>query len=115
MRCEQIRIHAEIPVPVNSEGTNFYKMECFKDLNNVVYELRAIKDACEDASGMPIIRHNDSGQAIPIGVANSVRWNENGCIEVDGILFHGGTSEEYIFSSTGDVVSMDIEAFGFGV
>lgn len=115
MRCEHIRIHVEIPVPINSDGTNCYKAECYKDLNGVVYEVQAIKDACEEASELPIVRYNESGKAIPIGIANSIRWNEKGYIEVDGVLFFGGTNEEYIFSSTKDVVSMDIESFGFDV
>lgn len=31
MRCADIEIHAKIPVPVNSDGDNIYKAQCFKD------------------------------------------------------------------------------------
>lgn len=115
MRCAEIKIHVEIPIPINSNGTNrHFEMPCFKDKNDVVYELSAIKDACENVESVPIIRYDDNGNPIVIGTANSVKWNPEGFIEIDGVLNFGSTSEEIIFSSSKDVTSMEIEAIGLG-
>lgn len=53
MRCSDIKIHAEIPVLTNSNGTNpYFETPSFKDKNPVVYELSAIKDACQEAGSI---------------------------------------------------------------
>ena len=114
MRCESIDIQARIPVPINSDGTGICKTPCFKDANGVVYEIEAVKSACEEAKGLPIVRYNDDGNAVVIGAAKSIRYRD-GYIEVDGTLFGGGTSEEVVLSSTSDVVEMNIEHIGLGV
>ena len=90
-------------------------MPCFRDGNGVVYQIEAVKDACEEADQwLPIIRYKDNGQAETIGVARSVKWNPEGFIEVDGVLRFGGTSEEIIFDTVKNVTSMTIEAIGLG-
>lgn len=114
MRCESIDIQARMPVPINSNGTGICKTPCFKDANGVVYDVEAIKSACEEAKDLPIIRYSDDGNAVVIGVTKSIRYKD-GYIEVDGTLFGGGTSEEIVFSSTKDVVEMNIESVGLGV
>ena len=115
MRCAGIQIHARIPVPTNSEGDNIYKMPCFKDENGVVYQIEAVRDACEEADAeIPIIRYKDDGQPEVIGVAYSIQWNPDGFIELDGLLHFGGTSEEIIFDTAENVTSMTIESIGLG-
>ena len=115
MRCAGIQIHAKIPVLTNSDGDNIYKMPCFRDGNGVVYQIEAVKDACEETDQwLPIIRYKDNGQAETIGVARSVKWNPAGFIEVDGVLRFGGTSEEIIFDTVKNVTDMTIEAIGLG-
>lgn len=115
MRCTEVQIHAKIPVPTNSDGNNIYTVPCFRDGNNVVYQIEAIKDACDEAGCLPIIRYKDDGSSEVIGIANSIQWNQDGFIEVDGVLRFGGTSEEIIFDSVKDVVSMTIESIGLGI
>lgn len=118
MRCENIRVRMEIPVKVNSEGTNpCFATACFKDGNGVVYELQAIKDACTeaDAKNIPIIQYNDGGEPVIIGIVDAIRYNESGFIELDGVIKFGGTSEEIVFSSTKDVVEMTLESVGVSV
>ena len=115
MRCSNIHFHADIPVPTNSDGSDQYHKEpSFKDLNGVTYEIQAIKSACNTAKNAPVIRYDEHGNAVPIGIINSAKWNDGGYIEVEGVIMFGGTNEEVVFSSANDVVSMDIESFGFG-
>ena len=115
MRCADIQIHVKIPVPTNSDGDNIDRMPCFRDGNGVVYQIEAVKDACEEMDQwLPIIRYKDNGRAETIGVARSVKWNPEGFIEVDGVLRFGGTSEEIIFDTVKNVTSMTIEAIGIG-
>ena len=115
MRCTGIQIHARIPVPVNSEGDNVYGMACFRDENGMTYQIEGIRDACEEADAeMTIIRYRDDGQSEVIGVVNSVVWNPEGFIEVDGVIQFGGTSEDIIFDTVKNVTSMTIESIGLG-
>lgn len=114
MRCESIDIRAKMPVPVNSDGTGICKIPCFQDANGTVYEIEAVKLACEEAKDLPIIRYDNCGNAIIIGVTSSIRYKD-GYVEVEGTLFGGGTSEEIIVSSTQDIVEMSIERVGLGV
>ncbi len=95
MRCESIDIRARIPVPINSDRTGICKIPCLKDSNGVVYEIEAIKFACEEAEDWLIIQYDDAGNTVVIGVANSIYYKD-GYIEVEGTLFGGGTSEEFI-------------------
>lgn len=118
MRSENIRVHIEIPIQVNSTGTSpHFTCDCFRDKNGTVYELQAIKNACDDANKnqLPIIQYNDDGEPVPIGIAHTVKYNPAGYIEIDGVIKFGGTSEEIDFSSTKDVTSMEIESIGFSV
>ena len=115
MRYSNIRFHAEIPIPVNSDGSDpNIKMPSFFDHNGVTYEIQAIKAACDGVSKAPIICHGNGETDRAIGIANSAHWNDAGYIEVEGIIFFAGTNEEVIFSCSKDVVSMDIDSFGFG-
>lgn len=115
MRCAGIQIRVKISVPVNSDGNNIYEVPCFRDGNDVVYQIEAIKDACDKASNLPIIRYTKRGSPEVIGVAHSIKWNPRGFVEIDGVLRFGGTSEEIIFDSSKDVVSMTIESIGLGI
>ena len=115
MRCAGIQIHVKIPVLTNSDGDNIDRMPCFRDGNGVVYQIEAVKDACEETDQwLPIIRYKDNGRAETIGVARSVKWNPAGFIEVDGVLRFGGTSENVIFDAVNNVASMTIVAIGLG-
>lgn len=86
MRCGNIRIHVEIPVYSD-------KNDCFCDNNHVSYSIPAIRKACETTSSLPIIHYDGQGTEKVVGVAQSIKWNPHGFIEVDGQLFFGGTSE----------------------
>ena len=113
MRCAGIQIHAKIPVPTNSDGDNIYRMPCFRDGNGVVYQIEAVKDACEASkSGLPIIRHKGDGPAETIGFADTVMWNPDGFIEVDGVLLFGGTSEWVVFNDDKNVEFMAMRFIG---
>lgn len=115
MRCADIQIHAKIPVPTNSDGDHIYRTPCFRDGNGYVYKIEAVKDACEEScAGIPIIRYKDDGQAETIGVAQTVKWNRDGFIELDGVLRFGGTSENVIFDAVKNVAAMTIVAIGLG-
>lgn len=115
MRCTNIEIYAKIPVPVNSDGDNVYKTQCFKDEVGLIYQIEAVRDACGGVENVPIIRYRDNGDPETIGVARSVKWNPAGFIEVDGVLQFGGTSEEIIFDTVKNIVSMTIESIGLGI
>lgn len=113
MRCADIQIHAKIPIPTNSDGDNTYRTPCFRDGNGYVYQIEAVKDACgETDQWIPIIRYKDNGQADTIGVARSVKWNQDGFIEVDGVLLFGGTSEWVVFDDDKNVEFMAIRSIG---
>ena len=49
-----------------------------------------------------------------MGVAQSIKWNPHGFIEVDGLLLFGGTSENIEFGNDDNVVSMELSAVGIG-
>lgn len=114
MRSTEIGITLRIPVPINSDGTGICKMDCFRDDNGIVYEIEAIKDACDDAENIPIIQYDENGQQKVIGVADKLVY-EDGCMIVAGRIFAGGTNEDVIFTSSKDVTSMEINSIGFGV
>ena len=86
MRCGNIRIHVEIPIYAD-------KNNCFCDDNHVSYSIPAIRKACETASNLPIIQYDEQGTEKVVGVAQSIKWNPHGFIEVDGQLLFGGTNE----------------------
>lgn len=114
MRSTEIGITLRIPVPINSFGTGICKTDCFKDNNGIVYEIEAIKDACDGIVDVPIIQWDENGQQKVVGVANKLEY-EDGCVIVTGRIFAGGTNEEVIFTSTKDVTSMEISSIGFGI
>lgn len=107
MRCGNIRIHVEIPVYAD-------KNNCFCDDNHVSYSIPAIREACETASNLPIIQYDEQGTEKVGGVAQSIKWNPHGFIEVDGLLLFGGTSENVEFGNDDNVVSMELSAVGIG-
>ncbi len=114
MRSVEIGITLRIPVPVNFDGTGICKMDCFRDDNGIVYEINAIKDACDEAENIPIIQYDENGQRTVVGVADKLVY-EDGCMIVTGKIFAGGTNEDVIFTPSKDVTSMEIESIGFGV
>ncbi len=114
MRSTEIGITLRIPVPVNSCGTGICKTDCFKDDNGIVYEIEAIKDACDGLVNVPIIQYDENGQQKVVGIADKLEY-EDGCIYVTGRIYAGGTNEDVVFTSTKDITSMEINAIGFGV
>lgn len=100
MRCENIKIHMELPININKP-----------DGNGVIYSEEAVKSACEKASNQPIITYNDKGESVVVGMANSIKY-EDGKILVDGFTYAGGTSETVIINDNKVVSSMEILGFG---
>jgi hypothetical protein len=110
-----VEIHVKIPVPVNCAGSSCDQKLRFRDANGVVYQTGAIQDACEKASDIPIIRYQPDGKPDVIGVARSVEWNPDGFINVDGLLWFGGTSESgVVFDDRKNVTKMIITEIGLG-
>lgn len=107
MRCGNIRIHVEIPVYAD-------KNNCFCDDNHVSYSIPAIRKACETASNLPIIQYDEQGTEKVVGVAQSIKWNPHGFIEVDGQLLFGGTNETVELGKDDCVVSMELSTVGLG-
>lgn len=105
MRCGNIRIHVEIPVYAD-------KNHCFCDDNHVSYSIPAIRKACETASNLPIIQYDEQGTEKVVGVAQSIKWNPHGFIEVDGQLLFGGTNETVELGKDDCVVSMELSTVG---
>ena len=108
MRCANIRIHADIPVVEEAGYLRFH------DHNNVVYSIEAIQKACEKASNLPIIKYDERGVEQVVGVAQSIKWNPNGFIEIDGMMLFGGTTEFVKLGNDNCVVSMEFSAVGLG-
>ena len=109
MMSSGIQIHAKIPVQTDSIRHNDCADLSFRRRNGYVYR---IQGACDTSGAVPIIHISGSGQEHVIGMANSVEWNPAGYIDVDGVLFFGGESEDVAFSSNGDTFSMEIEYVG---
>ena len=114
MRSSEIQIHAKIPVPTDGNKYNANAVPRFHDKNGVVYQIKAIQDACDKAQNLPIIQRGDNGKEDIVGMAHSIKWNPDGFIEIDGVLRLGGTSESVTFGSDGDIFSMEITAIGLG-
>lgn len=117
MRVSGIRIYIEMPIPINFNGSSpYYEIPCYKDCNGTIYEINAIKDACNEISNLPIIMYNKHNNPVVVGIAETIKFNsEKSCIVIDGVLNFGGTCEETIFSSTKNVIDMTIESIGLGV
>lgn len=79
-----------------------------------VFAMITIREACETASNLPIIQYDEQGTEKVVGVAQSIKWNPHGFIEVDGLLLFGGTSENVEFGNDDNVVSMELSAVGIG-
>lgn len=107
MRAGNIKIHLEIPVNGSDENGQF------TDGNGVVYTVDAIKEACEKAVCVPFVAFNEDGKAVPLGVMRSIKWNQAGFIEADGIINFGGTCETPAFRDDGKIVSMELTEVGF--
>lgn len=80
MRCRNIRIHVEIPV----DGA-FTSGSTFCDGNGAVYSVDAVRKSCENIGNLPIIQYDEHGVEKVVGIAQSIRWNPHGFIEVDGL------------------------------
>ena len=122
MKCRNAKLHIEIPIEVNSNGSSpYYTSKCFKDENGITYELAAIKDAAryatEDKDIIPImLQIGSKDEKIEIGNANLIKWNKDGYIEVDGVLnFISTISDEYIFSSDKDIIDFTISEIIIGI
>lgn len=109
MRCRNIRIHVEIPV----DGA-FASGSTFCDGNGAVYSVDAVRKSCENIGNLPIIQYDEHGVEKVVGIAQSIRWNPHGFIEVDGLLLFGGTNETVEFGKDDCVVSMELSAVGIG-
>ena len=103
MRCDKIRIHAEIPVEIENG--------IFEDGNKVKYSEEAIRKACEKADGRPSVQFDRDGNPLVIGIAEHAQWNTKGFVEVEGFLFARGT-EEKVDLNENVVTEMEIESFG---
>ena len=114
MRCKNIKFTAALPIEIDIPDKKTCVFPHFKDANNIVYEVEAIKQACETAKDLPIIRYKDDGSAETIGVAESICWNPTGFIEVNGVMWFGGSSEDVTLDSCNNVVHMSIQAIGIG-
>lgn len=122
MKCRNAKLHIEIPIEVNSNGSSpYYTSKYFKDENGITYELAAIKDAAryatEDKDIIPImLQIGSKDEKIEIGSANLIKWNKDGYIEVDGVLnFISTISDEYIFSSDKDIIDFTISEIIIGI
>lgn len=100
MRTKNVEVKFKFPVRVNEP-----------DCNGDVYTEDVIISACKNSAGMPIIQRNESGEEVPVGVANKV-WYENGYINVEGISWYGGTCEEVKFNDLNQISEMEIMSFG---
>lgn len=100
MRTKFIKTSLEIPVTIDKP-----------DLNNVLYTEDAIKKACENADGLPIIMYSPDGGTKIVGIANNVTYKP-GYILVDGTIFYGGTEESVLFDDDKKIISMSIQGFG---
>ena len=84
MRTKNIEVKFRIPVPINEP-----------DGNGVPYDTNAIKEACKDANERPMEIVKDNGEHVCIGIASKVYFiDEDNCIEVDGVIWNGGTCEQ---------------------
>ena len=86
----------------------------YVDRNGVMYSKSAITNACKSAECIPIIKHDDDGLEVVIGVANKISYKD-GYIEANGIVFGGGTCESVDISADNTVVGMKITSIGIGV
>lgn len=83
MRSENIEVTIKIPVPIDKP-----------DGNGIMYDVNAIKKACECATGNPIEVEDSDSNFKSIGVASKVRFVEGGgYIEIEGVVLNGGTCE----------------------
>lgn len=90
MRIENVKISMELPVRFNAP-----------DCNGVVYTKESWEEAIKSAKGMPIEIINNDGTSTVIGISENITLkcdDNNGTIRVDGMLWHGGTSEEVVFT-----------------
>ena len=94
--------------------TNKFSVELRDDDNHVSYSIPAIRKACETASNLPIIQYDEQGTEKVVGVAQSIKWNPHGFIEVDGQLLFGGTNETVELGRDDCVVSMELSTVGLG-
>lgn len=100
VRTTNIKVSLEIPVPIDKP-----------DKNGVIYTEDAIKKACENAKGLPIILYNSDNSTKTIGITDDVQY-ENGYILTTGTLRYGGTEEQVVFNDENKIMSMEIVGFG---
>jgi hypothetical protein len=79
-----------------------------------MYSREAIIKACNESKNQPIEMYTKDG-IMPIGFANEVMFvDESDEIEVNGVIYNGGTCEEVDFTNY-LVSQMKITSFGFCV
>lgn len=101
MRSKNIEVTIKIPVPIDKP-----------DGNGVMFDVYAIKKACENANGSPIEVEDSDGNFKPIGVASKVTFIEDGgYICVEGSVWSGGTCEQVDIIDN-MVKDMTITSFG---
>lgn len=109
MRNQNIRIHMDIPI-TSHDGAGFI------DGNGVCYDIGAIIKACDNANNMPLplISCDEDGVRAVVGSIADVKWNPNSqCIEIDGVIFHGGSCEKSVdFDNNKRIITMEFTSFG---
>lgn len=111
MKCYNIKVHAEIPIHTIIEEAGESPYLYYRDGNLNPHSIQAVREACENASNLPIIKRDNLGLGKIVGFAQSIKWNPNGYIEVDGFLFSGETNETAEFGADEHIVSMELGAF----
>jgi len=100
MRCENIKVKFSIPIPINKP-----------DSNGNIYTEEAVINAYKNINNFPIIKFNDKGEEVVVGVANKVDYS-NGIVNVEGIIYYGGTEEIVKINDENKITSFEISSFG---
>lgn len=108
MKSYNIKVHAEIPIHTFINEVEKSPYLYFRDGNLNSYSIQAVREACEKASNLPIIKRDNLGLGKIIGFAQSIKWSQNGYIEVDGLLMSAEINETAEFGADKHIVSMEI-------
>lgn len=83
IRSEYIGVTFKIPVPVDKP-----------DGNGIMFNIDAIKKACENFTSRPLEYVDKDGASTVIGTCDSIKFLEDeNVVWVDGYVWHGGTCE----------------------
>ena len=108
IKCYNIKVHAEIPIHTFIDQTGESPYLYFRDGNLNSYSIQTVCEACEKASNLPIIKRDNLGLGKIVGFAQSIKWNQNGYIELDGLLMSGEINEIAEFGVGKHIVSMEL-------